>query len=269
MKMSFSSVVVYLLLVYGLSVPFWLVGTVVERLFPRSIPINLPFAAFMFVCPVVAASILRYREGGWSAVSALLSRAFDFARVKDWRWYLPTLGLMVFIVFLSNWIRKAFGVAFPPLRTPDWVLPFSFILYMIGAIGEELGWMGFAIDPLQERYRALGAGLLLGAVWAVWHIIPYIQAHNSPAWIAGQCLFTVATRVVMVWLYNNTGKSVFVAVLYHAMINVASVTLPNYGLTYDPLLTCVLVTLGAALVAFFWGPRTLSIFKVPRLLFNQ
>jgi uncharacterized protein len=264
MKRSISAVMVYLLIVLGLSVPFWLGGTVIDRLFPRSIPINLPFAAFMFVCPVLAASILVYREGGWPSVKGLLVRAFDVSRVKDWRWYLAAAGLMVLFVGLAYGMRKASDSALPPLHAPDWVLPLSFILFMIGAMGEELGWMGFAIDPLQERFGALKAGLMLGVIWAAWHIIPFSQAHNPPAWIVGQCLFTVATRVLIVWLYNNTGKSVFIAVLYHAMLNVASVTLQNYGLIYDPVLTGILVILAAAAVAFFWGPRTLAHFRYAR-----
>jgi len=48
-----------------------------------------------------------------------------------------------------------------------------------------------------------------------------------------QCLFTVAPRVLLVWIYNNTGKSVFAETVCHAMSNVR-IFLPNYGSYYDP-----------------------------------
>jgi len=68
---------------------------------------------------------------------------------------------------------------------------------------------------MQDRWNALETGILLGLVWAVWHWLPLMQAHRSPAWIAWWSLYTVALRVLIVWLYNNTGRSVFAAILYH------------------------------------------------------
>jgi hypothetical protein len=98
----------------------------------------------------------------------------------------------------------------------------------------------------------------LGLVWAAWHVIPIAQTHRSPAWIAWQCLTLVATRVLFVWLYNNTGKSVFGAVLFHAIGNVGYFLFPNYGSHYDPRITAPIVAFAAVIVAVVWGPRTLA-----------
>jgi|GEM_PF-2369365 len=62
-----------------------------------------------------------------------------------------------------------------------------FLLFFIGAIGEEVGWTGYVTDPLQNRFGALKAALIIGTVWAVWHIIPFIQAYRTPIWILWQC----------------------------------------------------------------------------------
>lgn len=43
---------------------------------------------------------------------------------------------------------------------------------------------GYAVDPLQARYYALQAGILLGLVTATWHIVSLLQAERSPVWIA-------------------------------------------------------------------------------------
>ncbi|MBE3561828.1 MAG: hypothetical protein IMW89_21795 [Ktedonobacteraceae bacterium] len=72
---------------------------------------------------------------------------------------------------------------------------------------------------MQARFGALRAALLIGVVWSVWHCIPLLEAHRSLAFIGWWSLGTVATRVIITWLYNNTGKSVFVAALFHTMSN--------------------------------------------------
>ena len=116
---------------------------------------------------------------------------------------------------------------------------------------------GYAIDPLQERYGALGGALLLGVVWAVWHFIPLLSAPRSLTFIAWWSLGTVASRVIIVWLYNNTGRSVFVAVLFHAMINVTYFLFPVDGSYYDQRVTGVIMAFVAVIVTIVWGPRTM------------
>ena len=60
------------------------------------------------------------------------------------------------------------------------------------------------------------------------------------------------------WLFENTGKSVFVAVLFHAMINVSWVLFPNSGSYYDPFVRFVILTLAVGMILFLWGPATLA-----------
>jgi uncharacterized protein len=95
-----------------------------------------------------------------------------------------------------------------PLPVLQFSIPASLVIFVgffIGAIGEEVGWSGYALDRMQERWGALQAGILLGSAWAIWHLVPYAQAHRSATWIAWQCVNTVAARILIVWLYNNTG----------------------------------------------------------------
>jgi uncharacterized protein len=133
-----------------------------------------------------------------------------------------------------------------------------FVGLFIGALGEELGWSGYAIDPLQERFGALEGALLLGMVWAVWHYVPLLEVHRSLAFIAWWSLGTVAARVIIVWLYNNTGKSVFVAALFHTMINLTWQVFPINGSYYDPRVTGLITAIVAVVVVIVWGPRTLA-----------
>ena len=120
-------------------------------------------------------------------------------------------------------------------------------MFFITAACEEAGWMGYAVSPLQDRWSALTASLILGLIWAIWHVVPDIQAHQNWAFIAGQRFYSVMLRILIVWLYNNTGKSVFAAVLFHDMDNVSVYSLFPNDPYYDPAITGVLATIAAVI----------------------
>ena len=250
----------YGLLVFALSIPIWIVGGLTGlQLLP-----GLPFGALMTFCPVIAAVILVYRERRFAGVSALLKRSFDFWRIKAKAWFIPVVLLMPVVMILSYGVMRVLGL---PLPTPKISLLSGltlFPVFFIAALGEELGWSGYIIDPMQKQWGALRASILLGVIWAVWHIVPLAQAQRSLVWIASQCLFLVAARVLFVWIFNNTGKSVFGQAVLHAMVNVSWQLFPNGGSHYDPRITALVVTLMAVIVVVVWGPRTLQQYRYAR-----
>jgi membrane protease YdiL (CAAX protease family) len=244
----------YFLLVFVLCIPFWLVGG--NKL---PLPVNLPVSALMFINPAIAASILSYKEQGAKGVKDLLKKTFDYKKTKNRIWYLPALLLVPFIYYLSYAIMRSTGMPLPdPINFPFFLAPVFFIVYFISAAGEELGWSGFAIDPLQDRWGALTASVFLGVVWQIWHVIGDIQAHNTPSWIVWHGLYSVALRILMVWIYNNAGKSVFAAILVHTTDNVSWSLFPNYGSAYDPFLTFIIAFIAVVIVTAIWGTKTLT-----------
>jgi len=88
--------------------------------------------------------------------------------------------------------------------------------------------------------------------------VPLVQVHRSPAWIAWWCLGTVTARVLMVWLYNNIGKSVFAMAVFHTTINVTWQLFPIRGSYWDPRVNGVIMAIAAVVVVVVWGPRTLA-----------
>jgi membrane protease YdiL (CAAX protease family) len=244
----------FFLTVAALSIPFAWLGAVTDlQLYP-----GIPVAALAFVCPVTAAALLAYRENGSTAVSALLRRAFDFRRVRAKFWYLPTVLLMPCVTAASYGLLRA---AQAPLPAPRFAAPGSlllFLAFLVAALGEELGWSGYALDPMQERWSALLAGLILGAFWALWHVIAMVEAGQSPAWIAWGCLDMLGTRVLMVWLYNNTGKSVFGVALYHAIANLSVKSVFPGGAVPAERTIALILAGAAAAVTIVCGPRTLT-----------
>jgi hypothetical protein len=88
--------------------------------------------------------------------------------------------------------------------------------------------------------------------------VPLLLIHRSPTWIAWWCLYAVAARILTVWLYNNTGKSVFAAALFHATLNLSFMLFPVDGSHFDMRLGGLVMAFTAALVTVVWGPTTLA-----------
>ena len=241
----------FFLLVFALSIPFWILGATAKDL-THSLPVKLPISALMAICPALAALLLVAKESGLRGVKTMLNSVFDQAKIKDKKWYGLIVFLMPAITVLSYWTIRLAGIPLPAAQTPLLsTLLFSFVFF-VGAIGEEMGWTGYVTDPLQRRWGPLGASIILGMVWAIWHIIPYTQIPQPATWIVWQCLSTVLLRIIMVWLYNRAGKSLFAMVLFHATINVSLVLFPTYGSHYSPLVGAGLLMLTVAVIAFFW-----------------
>ena len=241
----------YFLLTIALSVPFWLLGARVGRLL---LP-GLPLSAFSVVCPVTAALILSRRENGARGAWELLKRSFDFARVKSKVWYLPAILLMPLVSLGAYGVLRLMGTSLPEPRITAAKTLGLVLAFFVAAVCEELGWSGFAIDPLQERFGAVRGSLIVGAVWAAWHLIGLAQAHRSLEFVAWWILGTISTRVIIVWLYNHTGRSVFVAAVVHMVSNLCWQLFPVDGSFYDPRITGLILALVAALVAVIRTPR--------------
>ena len=241
-------------LVIGLSIPFWLLGAATDlQLMP-----GLSVSALMGFNPMVAALILIYRDKGAAGAWSLLSRSFDFRRIKSKRWLVPTLLLMPAVSLMVYGVMRWTNMPVPPAQFQLLPALLMFVAFFIGALGEELGWSGYALEPMQDRWGALGAGMLLGLVGIAWHLIPLISIGRSPSWIAWWCLYALTFRIFIVWIYNNTGKSVFAAALFHATLNLAYLLFPVDGSHFDMRIASLVMTCLALVVIGVWGSNTLA-----------
>ncbi|PZV18874.1 MAG: CPBP family intramembrane metalloprotease [Pseudanabaena sp.] len=250
----------FFLLVFLLSIPFWILGAVTRDL-TEILPIKLPISALMTFCPLLAAAILVYKEQKIHGVKELLKLSFDFQKIKDKKWYVPVFFLMPTIAALSYLYLKITGVILPEPPIPFLSVIIFFFVYFIGAIGEEVGWSGYVTEPLQNQYGAFKASIIIGFVWAIWHIIPYSQAHQTPIWIFWQCLGMVFLRIIMVWIFNNTHKSVFAIILFHTTLNISPYLFPSNGSHYAPFIFTILLAITAIAITWLWGTKTLSKYR--------
>ena len=242
----------------ALSVPVWILGAVSPTFLPEAIPINLPTAALMTFNPALAAAILTVRDDGARGLRALIARALDARRMTRAIWWLPIFGLMP-LVMIVNWLWVVGAGRAPEVVWPPWSLvPVLFGMFLIVDLGEELGWQGYAYDPLARRFGALATALGMGAFWALIHVVPLLEAGRAPDWIFWHCLGQVALRVLTVWIYVNTGRSVFATTVFHTMTNMSEYLIPNYGSSYDPLISTSVLWLLALGVMSVWRPSTLA-----------
>ena len=220
----------FIVVVFVLSTPFWLL----EAIHPVELLPGLPLSALGAFTPALAALILTYKHNGLSAVLALLRRSLDYQHIQNKNWFLPILLINPAIAVFAYGIMSASGVSIPPPAPITLVIFLLFVAFFISALGEEIGWTGYVTELLLQRWGTIRAGLLLGSVWVIWHFIPLVQAHRSVEWIAWWSLVTLSLRMIMTWLYIQSGKSVFGVALFHAMTNLTWQLFPVQGSYYDP-----------------------------------
>lgn len=169
--------------------------------------------------PMVAALIVAAICYGKAGVKELLGR---YAR---WRigWGPLALALLFppVITLLAAAMNIAAGAARPMMTQlaawPELLPKFIFILLFIG-LGEETGWRGFALPELQKHLSPVVASLVLGAIWAAWHI-PLFGVEFAPAVLPWFVLSVFAGAVMATWLFNAARGSLLPLPLFHAMVN--------------------------------------------------
>ena len=106
---------------------------------------------------------------------------------------------------------------------------FVYVFFLGGPLGEEPGWRGFALPRLQRRHGPLVGSLILGPIWAFWHLpLFWAPAWNLPPTVLNIVLFVIAATaftMVMTWVFNNTKGSLFIAVLVHTSFDMVLVIL--------------------------------------------
>jgi membrane protease YdiL (CAAX protease family) len=248
---SKRSPLLFFVLVFALSIPFW----VLSAIFPMNLPVdNLPVTDIgaTFV-PLIAASILVYREEKLWGVRNLWKRTFDYKRITQKIRYVPIIFLMPFIYVLTYGVMRLVGLPVPTEWHIPLLTPLLFIAFFLAAAGKELGYTGYATDPMQVRYTALTASLIMGSIHAVWHYPSMIQIGQTPGLMVWGTLLTISFRILTVWLYNNTGNSVFVAILFHAVTNTGRSVFPGGRSAYeldDAAVGYAIITITAVIVVF-------------------
>ena len=250
-------------LTFLLAMPFYVLNALAYLHIVGEPAVGPVYIASFTVTPIASAAILTFRRRGSRGVKILLKRIFDFKRIADGRWYVPALFFAPLVLLLSLGGMVSSGAPIPPALTPIVALPVVFLFFFVLAAGEEVGWMGYAFERMQTSGGALHASLLLGVIWALWHVPIFVFVMSDPVVLGAHVLTLVGNRVLVAWIFSNTGKSVFAAIVFHAADNTALVTLPeiNANAPWGAVTLCGLTLLAAFVVTSLWGPQTLARYR--------
>ena len=231
----------YFLWVLLLSVPFYVWGVYWPV---RGLPFGLPATVVMIVLPATVASLFTWKESGPHGVRQLWRRIVDVERIKSLRWILAALLCVPVDTLVAYVTMRILGLPLPThVAGPFLSAPLMFVIYFLGAIPEEIGWTGYATETLQSRYGVFRTGLTIGVVWAGWHVVPWwLGQGHALSWVAGQVLLTIVMRIMMGWIYSSGGRSLFLALVFHAMINTSFSLFPNNGSHYNPWVLAAVVS---------------------------
>jgi hypothetical protein len=152
-----------------------------------------------------------------------------------------------------------------------------YVVYMLifVALGEEVGWRGYALPALQARYDALVSSAILGAMWTLWHLPLFFNPDtlysNLP--FVMQLAIQIPLAILFTWVFNSTGGSVLTAMLLHAVYNAAGqlwMIVPEYstrpssaaeavaGTVHINLMSAIALWVAAVVVILVYGSRNLS-----------
>jgi len=221
-------------------VTFWVLAFAVTWVVwvPRAVgvPMGVVGEAWTWA-PAVAAMIAAAITGGREALRQLLGRLLRW-RVP-WYWYVLvgvgpaafSLGLAgVYVLLGGTWSIVAPRALQAPAILPVLLL----VLSATDGLGEELAWRGYALPRLLARHSALVASMILGFLWALWHLpllwTAGIADQQLPLWLL--LLDISAKAIVFTWIFLRTRGSVLIVVLLHGSTNLFTVS-PAQAITGD------------------------------------
>jgi membrane protease YdiL (CAAX protease family) len=198
----------------------------------------IPALLIMFAGPFISGILMNFLVGGKEGLHQLLLRYLQWR--AEARWYAVAVltgpFLVAIVLFGLSLYNQAFlpGIVMTNNKTASLIFGIGWGL-IGGGLLEETGWTGFAVPTLRQRYSILSTGLIVGALWGIWHFMIAFWSSNylgsTDSWIlfvAGFLAFYLlalpAYRVLLVWVFDRTGN-LPVTMLMHASLSASTLIL--------------------------------------------
>jgi CAAX protease family protein len=265
----------YFVVAFAFTWSFWWLAVLEARGLISPLPV--PAQALGVFGPLAAAVVLTAREGGRAGLRSLLGR------IVRWRvapvWYGVVLLAPMLLYLISMALEVVLGGRSPApgalIGALPLVLVYAAYMVVFVAIGEEVGWRGYALPALQARYGALVSSVILGTMWALWHLPLFFNPDlfYSDLPFVLQLALQVPLAILFTWVFNSTGGSVLLAILLHAVLNASGQlwkAMPEYSVepasaaeaaaqtVHINIMSAVVVGVAAVAVVLVYGPRNLS-----------
>ena len=202
--------------------------------------------SLIIAAPSVAALLIAFLAEGWEGVKDILRRLGRWR--ANWRWYLFVLFSPVVLYFLAVGVHVLIGGTapeFPLLRENQLMILMAFIFFLLpwqsSAFLEEIGFRGYALEQLQNKYGPLLGTLNLGTFFGAWLLPEFLQPDSVQFAMGGMrfypwfILTEIGWSLLMTWAYNRTGKSSLIAgYLFHTAFNTWSLVLLTNAIPGEP-----------------------------------
>lgn len=204
-------------LTWGLAALLILFATPIEAIFGAVSSTN-PLFILAVYSPAFAALFLVWRTHGLKGLGGYLCRLALWRMPIVW-WVFLVVGIPA-VYYAGAAIKGSIADPFPFSPGPGVISALAIALF-IGPI-EELGWRGLALPLLQRKLAPFWAGLVLGVIWAGWHLPAFViggtpqSGWSFPTFFLG----VVALSVIMTPMFNAAGGSLLVAAVFHFQCNV-------------------------------------------------
>lgn len=211
-------------------------------------------------------ALVTYKKKGEK--KAFFKRFYDLRYIRP-LWWVVAILLFPAITALSIGLNVLFGGAVPEMTNLKAIIanplvwfPLILLSFMSGPFSEEFGWRGFALNPLLERLGFTKGSVLLGFIWAIWHLPLYFMPqtwHGSMGFAFegfwSFILLNVGLSVIMSWVFLHTKRSIFSAMLIHLSANfctqlIAGPVQPGYSPTLELIRTLIIVAVAVVLVIY-------------------
>jgi len=251
----------FFILAYTLSWPYMIVDALGSHgllSFRLPMPLWIP----MGYGPTFAALIITGALERKTGIGTLLGRLLIW-RV-GWPWYAVTIFGSIFLSVIAT-VLYAVLSGIPPVApaVSMQILITAPLLFLVGGLvnGEEIGWRGFALPRLLAGHSALTASLILGSLWALFHLPLFFTRGDSFASTPPLSFLIrmIGAAILFTWIYNNTGGSLLLAYLMHAASNFWPRVLPMAAIVgLFAWLPDAITILAVVLVVLIFGPTHLS-----------
>lgn len=242
---------------------FWLLSAVISQGQP-------PERSILFLTggagPLIGAVVFTHLRESRATQRDFWRRALDPSLLSS-GWFSISLLLHPALILIALIIDCVLGVgptavSFPQGGITGW-LSLMFFTFWFGPLPEEIGWRGYALDRLQGRRSSLEASLILGVIWACWHLplfavrgtFQHSLGFNNPRfWFFMSSM--VPLSIIMTWIYNSSGRSTLSAAFVHFSGNLCGTLIPKSARLAG--IEFVLLTLCSLALVFMSGAKYLA-----------
>lgn len=237
-------------LTYIVSWSLWIVAAAISPMTDPQPSALLAIGGLLYFIGVFAPSLvalaLTAEEHGRAETVALLGRTIKWS--VGARWYVFALGFMAAIKLTAALSLRIATGTWPAFGgEAAYIMAIAIPFSTPVQAGEEIGWRGYALPRLSEHLGLPSASIVLGAIWAAWHL-PFFFIGGTDK--SGQSfpvyfLSVTALSVAIAWLYWRTNGSLLLTMLMHAAVNNTKDIVPSAASGATNI-----VSLGASRVAW-------------------